>query len=97
MVATVGGAREDRGTRGVVLAALALAVGLAASSAATFALLGRLSDFLPQWGGASQAVLLICAVAVIGDGLGMRVRPQIRVQVPERWRRAMPLPIASLL
>lgn len=97
MVATVGGARETRGTRGVVVAALALAAGVAASSAATFALLGRLSDLLPPWGRASQAVLVVCAVAVIGDALGMRVHPQIRVQVPERWRRAMPLPMASLL
>ena len=31
------------------------------------------------------------------DGAGLRVRPQIRVQVPERWRRTMPLPLAMLL
>jgi hypothetical protein len=97
MVATVGGAREERGARGVLTAALALAVGLVASSAATFGLLGLLADFLPRFSGAGKVAVAVCAVVVVGDALGLRVRPQIRVQVPERWRRQMPLPLASLL
>jgi hypothetical protein len=36
-------------------------------------------------------------VAVVSDALGLRVRPQVRFQVPERWRRTMPLPRALFL
>lgn len=77
--------------------ALALAAGVAAASAGTFALFGFLGGLMPRFDGAVPIVVAACAAAVLGDALGLRVRPQIRVQVPELWRRVMPLPLAALL
>src|SRR6266496_6388959 len=39
----------------------------------------------------------LAGAAVGADAAGLRVRPQIRAQVPERWRRTMPLPRAVFL
>jgi hypothetical protein len=48
-----------------------------------------------------HAVLLVAlaigGAAVVSDALGLRVRPQIRLQVPEPWRRTMPLGRALFL
>src|SRR5947208_2535464 len=97
MVGTVGAAREDGGTGRVVATALALAIGVVAASTGTFALFGLLGTALPGFDGAALIVVGACAAAVLGDALGLRVRPQVRTQVPELWRRVMPLPLASLL
>jgi hypothetical protein len=43
------------------------------------------------------AALVIAAAAAAVDLIGLRVRPQIHFQVPERWRRTMPLPRALFL
>ena len=39
----------------------------------------------------------IAAAAALSDAAGLRVRPQIPFQVPEHWRRTMPLPLAVFL
>ena len=45
-----------------------------------------------------RAVLLaIVVLAVIVDAAALRVRPQVHFQVPESWRRTMPLPLAVFL
>jgi hypothetical protein len=43
------------------------------------------------------AAIAVALVSVLGDALAIRVRPQIPLQVPEPWRRTLPLPLASLL
>ena len=43
------------------------------------------------------AAVALGVVAVASDALGLRVRPQIRFQVPEPWRRTMPLSRALFL
>src|SRR6266542_4177806 len=43
------------------------------------------------------AAAVVAAAAILSDAAGLRVRPQIRFQVPERWRRTMPLPRALFL
>jgi len=43
------------------------------------------------------AALAAAAAAVLADAAGFPVRPQVRFQVPERWRRTMPLRRAVLL
>jgi hypothetical protein len=54
-------------------------------------LLGASFD-IPQ-----AALLAVVALAVIVDAAALRVRPQVHFQVPERWRRTMPLPLALFL
>src|SRR5215210_1795322 len=90
MVGTVGAARQ-RGRVGAAFAA-----GLALGAAAVFAGLALIGAAV---GGDAVVVaaLALGAVAVVSDALGLRVRPQVRFQVPERWRRTMPLPRALFL
>jgi hypothetical protein len=84
MVGTVGAARR-RWTAGAAFAA-----GLAIGAAAVFVGLALLGAAI---GGRAVvlAAVAVAAVAVVSDALGLRVRPQVRFQVPERWRRTMPL------
>jgi len=90
MVGTVSAARE-RGWAGAAFAA-----GLALGAAAVFAGLALVGAAV----GGHVLVLVAAAVAglaVLSDALGLRVRPQVRFQVPERWRRTMPLTRALFL
>ena len=95
MVGTVRAARHD-GRRAFALAATAFAVGLALGAALVFGGLGLLGA-LAQTGALVVVAVVIAAAAVASDAAGLRVRPQIRFQVPERWRRTMPLPRALFL
>ena len=95
MADTVGAAR--RAGDGAKAAAAVLALGLVASSAGTLAVVGAAGELLPSRRVVLVAITTVCLVASAGDVAGRRVRPQIPLQVPERWRRTMPLPVASLL
>jgi len=95
MVGTVRAARHD-GRRAFALTAAAFAVGLAVGAALVFGGLGLLGALVH-----TRALVVVAAViaaaAVASDAAGLRVRPQIRFQVPEHWRRTMPLPRALFL
>ena len=90
MVGTVRAARH-RGRAGAAFAA-----GLALGAAAVFVALGALGAAV-SGRAVVIAALAIGALAVASDALGLRVRPQIHFQVPEPWRREMPLPRALFL
>ena len=85
------GAARNRGLVGA-----AFASGLALGAAVVF---GGLALIGAAIGGhvVVVAALVVGGVAVVSDALGLRVRPQVRFQVPERWRRTMPLPRALFL
>ena len=90
MVGTVSAARQ-RGRAGAAFAA-----GLALGSAAVFTALAAVGAVV---GGRLVLVVAVAigAAAVVSDALGLRVRPQIHLQVPEPWRRTMPLGRALFL
>jgi hypothetical protein len=90
MVGTVRAARQ-RGRVGAAFAA-----GLVLGAATVFAGLGALGAAVS---GRSVliAALVLAGAAVASDALGLRVRPQVRFQVPEPWRRTMPLTRALFL
>jgi hypothetical protein len=73
--------------------------GALAGGAATFALLALVGAVaLPL--GRTTAALVVAGAAVAGalaELLGAPIRPQIRRQLPEHWRRTLPLPAAALL
>ena len=71
-------------------------MGLLLGAAAVFVALGALGSAVSGRAVVIAAVAL-GVVAVASDALGLRVRPQIRFQVPEPWRRTMPLPRALFL
>jgi hypothetical protein len=95
MVETLGGRGHGRGT--AVAACATFAVGALAGGIVTFgglALLGELLQGIGTAAGFGVAAVL-AAAAALGELAGVRVLPQIRRQVPESWRRVMPMPVAA--
>ncbi len=99
MVDTIGSALGDA-RRGATLAAGAtFALGTLIGGVITFAGLALLGALVGDGvaglrEGLGAALALAAAVA---DWRGVRIAPQIRRQVPERWRWTMPLPLACAL
>jgi hypothetical protein len=95
MVGTVRAARHDgRGAFAVTVAAFT--VGLAAGAAVVYGTLGLIGEAV-HTRALVVAAAAIAVAAILSDAAGLRVRPQIRFQVPEPWRRTMPLPRALFL
>jgi len=89
-----GACRGRRRTSAV--GALAFALGALGGGAATFGGLALLGDALGAGGGAAAAVAVAALlVAALGDAAGRRIVPQVRRQVPESWRRIVPVPVAT--
>ncbi|HEX4034091.1 MAG TPA: hypothetical protein VHX66_06580 [Solirubrobacteraceae bacterium] len=99
MVDTIGTALGDVRRATMTLASATFTLGALAGGAVTFGGLALLGSLLG--GGASgvrdaiAAALALAAAAA--DWRGLRIAPQIRRQVPERWRWIMPLPLACAL
>src|SRR5436189_3830246 len=86
MVGTVRAGRRRGG--------IAFGVGLTLGASAFFGALGALgAAFHPG----AIVVAVVVGAAALMDLAGLRVRPQVPFQVPERWRRTMPLPRALFL
>ncbi|HET9739519.1 MAG TPA: hypothetical protein VFP78_15485 [Solirubrobacteraceae bacterium] len=82
--------------RTTLAACLTFSAGALAGGAATFGGLALLGEALGAGGTATLAVAAAVAlVAAIGEARGARILPQVRRQVPESWRRRMPLPLAA--
>jgi hypothetical protein len=97
MIGTVSAARESSGRRGPLTSSATLTLGLIVGASVTFAALAVLGAVLAPSGQWLLAAAIICLGAAVADVAGVRIRPQIRAQVPELWRRTMPLPLAMLL
>ena len=99
MVDTIGTALGDARRSVMVVATATFTIGALAGGVVTFgglALLGGLlghgaSDLRDALAGA------LALAAAFADWRGWRIAPQIRRQVPERWRWIMPLPLACAL
>ena len=84
--------------RVTVVACAAFAAGAIAGGAVTFGGLALLGDALGAGGGAAVALAVAALLAAAaGEAGGRRIVPQIRRQVPESWRRMLPLPLAAAL
>jgi hypothetical protein len=91
MVGTVRAARRR------ALAGASFAGGLAIGAGLTFGALGLAGELLDPGRWFLIAAAVLAGVAAIADLAGLRIRPQLRFQVPEPWRRTMPLPQALFL
>ena len=70
--------------------------GALAGGLATFGGLALLGRALGGGGAAAIAVAAAVALAAAaGEARGARIVPQVRRQVPESWRRVLPLPLAA--
>jgi hypothetical protein len=98
MIETIGSALGDARRGATLIATLTFALGTLLGGAITFGGLGLLGSLF-NGAGAVRAVLgaAIAFLAAVADWRGMRIAPQIRRQVPERWRWTLPLPLACAL
>jgi hypothetical protein len=72
------------------------AAGALAGGAITFGGLALLGQALGAGGPAALAVAAALALAAaVGEARGARILPQVRRQVPESWRRRLPVPLAA--
>ena len=95
MVETLGGHGHSRAT--AITACITFAMGALVGGVVTFgglALLGGIAHGAGAAAGLAVAAL-VAAAAALGELAGVRVLPQIRRQVPEPWRRVLPMPLAA--
>ena len=98
MVDTLGPQGYARRMHVTAVACAAFAAGALAGGVATFGGLAVLGAALGTGGGAAAAVAAaVLLAAAAGDAGGRRIVPQIRRQVPEAWRRVLPVPLAAAL
>ena len=98
MVDTLAPHGYARRMRTTVAACAAFALGALAGGVATFGGLAVLGGALGAGGGAAVTVAAAALlVAAVGDAAGRRIVPQVRRQVPESWRRVLPVPVAAAL
>jgi hypothetical protein len=79
--------------RTTAIACATFAAGALAGGAVTFGGLSLLGAALGS--GAPAVAALVALAAAVGEARGARIVPQVRRQVPESWRRAMPVPVAA--
>jgi hypothetical protein len=96
MVETIGTALGDARRSATFIACATFTLGALIGGALTFgglALVGRL--LLDGASGAREGLgACLALAAAVADWRGLRIAPQIRRQVPERWRWTMRLPLA---
>jgi hypothetical protein len=96
MVETLAPAGYAGRLRTTLIACMTFAVGALAGGVITFGGLGLLGQWLGAGGTGAAAVAAVVAVAAaIGEARGVRIVPQVRRQVPESWRRVLPVPLAA--
>jgi hypothetical protein len=96
---TIGPTGHTGGRRTTGAACATFLPGAIAGGVITFGSLALLGELLHGAGGRA-AYLVAAGIALIAAALevrGTRIVPQIRRQLPEHWRRVMPMPLAAAL
>jgi hypothetical protein len=99
VIDTIGPTGHTGGRRTTAAACLAFLPGAITGGVLTFWSLALLGGLLHGAGGraAYLAAAGIALLAAVLEARGTRIVPQIRRQLPEHWRRMMPMPLAALL
>ncbi len=99
MVETIGLAGAGGRRLTIAAACAAFVPGAILGGVATFGALSAVGELVH--GAAGRTAYLVAAgvaiAAAAAEARGLRIAPQIRRQLPERWRWTMPLPVAALL
>ena len=96
MVETLAPAGYAGRLRTTLVACATFTVGALVGGVITFGGLGLLGQWLGAGGTGAAAVAAVIAIAAaIGEARGVRIVPQVRRQVPESWRRVLPVPLAA--
>jgi hypothetical protein len=96
MVDTIGTALGDPRRSATFVACTTFTVGAVVGGALTFGGLACVGDLVGHHASSTREAIgaSVALAAAIADWRGLKIAPQIRRQVPERWRWTMPLPLA---
>jgi hypothetical protein len=99
VIDTIGPTGHTGGRRTTIAACIAFLPGALAGGLITFGSLAVLGDLLHGAGGRTSYLVAagIALLAAVLEARGTRIVPQIRRQLPEHWRRVMPMPAAAAL
>jgi hypothetical protein len=98
MVETLAPAGYAGRLRTTLVACLTFTIGAVAGGVLTFGGLAKLGEVLGAGGtGAAIVAAALAVAAAVGEARGLRIVPQVRRQVPESWRRVLPVPLAAAL
>ena len=99
MVETIGPTGHTGGQPTTLAACATFLPGAIVGAVFTFGGLSVVGAAIPgEAGWASYTVASVVAlVAAVAEARGRRIAPQIRRQLPEHWRRVMPMPLAAAL
>jgi hypothetical protein len=98
MIETIGPTGHTGGRRTAIAASATFLPGALAGGMLTFGALAALGGLVH--GAGRVAYLLAAAIAVvaaIAEARGTPIVPQIRRQLPEHWRRVLPMPVAAAM
>jgi len=97
MVDTLAAAAREAGRRILAPALLAFVAGALIGGMATFGGLALLGSLLHTGGDglAAGVAVAVAIAAALAEAWGVPIRPQVRRQVPEGWRRRLPMPVAA--
>jgi hypothetical protein len=93
---TIGTALGDTRRSATFLACVTFTVGAVLGGALTFGALASAGQLIGHGASGMRGVVgaSVALAAALADWRGLKIAPQIRRQVPERWRWTMPLPLA---
>jgi hypothetical protein len=99
VVETIGPTGHTGGRRTTLAACATFSPGALLGGVLTFGSLAALGQLAHGAGGrlAYAAAAAIALLAAVLEVRGTRIVPQIRRQLPEHWRRVMPMPLAAAL
>ena len=99
MVETIGPTGHTGGRRVTLAACATFLPGALAGALITFGGLALAGKALHGPGGevAYGVAAAVALAAALAEARGARIAPQIRRQLPEHWRRVMPMPLAAAL
>ncbi len=95
MVTTLGPTGHEGGRRLTLAALAAFAPGALLGGVVTFAGLAALGSLLGGSAWALGAAAVVAGAGALLELAGAPIAPQVRRQVPEHWRRVLPLPVAA--
>jgi hypothetical protein len=96
MIETIGPAGHRGGPATTIAACATFSLGALAGAVATFGALAVVGGLVHSSGEiAYLAAAAIAICAALAEIRGVRILPQVRRQLPEHWRRVMPMPLAA--
>ena len=97
MIETIGPVGHTGGRPTTAAACLTFLLGAVVGGVATFGALGALGGLVHGADDrvAYAAAAVLAALAALAEIRGVAIVPQVRRQLPEHWRRVMPMPIAA--